>query len=109
MVNGNPGKGFPFGLHWNGRAWSKVNFPKSISTTGIGCAGASSAQNVWAFAGTSSGGGFANPAGALRLVRGDWTLGTSFPAGIVTGCLALGPPALWVFGPAHAPPGPAPW
>ena len=108
-AKGNPGRGFPFGLHWNGRSWSKVSFPTAISTTGIGCAGASSAQNVWAFAGTSSAGGFANAAGALRLVRGRWKLVKTFPAGIVTGCLVLGPTELWVFGDAHVAPGTGTW
>jgi hypothetical protein len=85
-----------------------VSFPKAISTTGIGCAGASSARNVWAFAGTSSVGSGATAAGALRLVSGRWKLVKSF-AGIVTGCLVEGPTEVWVFGDAHVARGTGTW
>src|SRR5215470_18104432 len=38
MLAAHPERGFPVGLHWNGRSWSKVSFPQAISKTGIGCA-----------------------------------------------------------------------
>jgi hypothetical protein len=109
FVKSNPEQGFPFGLHWNGRSWSKASFPAAIGTTGIGCAGATSAKDVWAFAGTSSAGSNATTAGALRLVRGHWKLVKKFPAGIVTGCLVEGPTEVWVFGNAHVAPGTGTW
>src|SRR5258708_3823307 len=100
-----PQSDFAAGLHWNGRTWSKVTFPKAISNTGIGCAGASSATNVWAFAGTTNSGGLADAAGALRLDGGQWKLGKRFPAGIVTGCLVESPSGVWGFGGAPVGPG----
>ena len=100
---------FPAGLHWNGGRWTKVSFPKSISKTGIGCAGASSASNVWAFAGTSTFGNGALAAGALRLESGRWKLVETFPAGIVTNCLVESPSEIWVFGDAHVAPGVGTW
>ena len=100
---------FPAGLHWNGHRWTKVSFPKSISKTGIACAGASSASNVWAFAGSSTFGGFAAAAGALRLEGGRWKLVKRFPAGIVTNCLVESPSEIWVFGDAHVAPGVGTW
>ena len=109
QVSGNPEKGFPFGLHWNGRGWSRVTFPRAISKTGIGCAGASSARDVWAFAGTSSAGSDAAAAGALRLVRGHWKLVKTFPPGIVTSCLVVDATDVWVFGDAHVAPGTGTW
>ncbi len=108
-VSGQPGKGFPFGLHWNGRSWSKVSFPAAIATTGIGCAASSSPSDVWAFAGTSSAGGGATAAGALRLVNGRWKLVKHFAPGIVTGCLVVDPTDVWVFGDAHVAPGTGTW
>src|SRR5262249_8329302 len=108
-VSGDAEKGFPFGLLWNGRRWSRVSFPKAISKTGIGCAGASSARNVWAFAGTSSAGSGAAAAGALRLVRGRWKLVKTFPPGIVTSCLVVDSSDVWVFGDAHVAPGTGTW
>lgn len=107
-----PQSDFPAGLHWNGRAWSKVgsaSFPKAIRNTGIGCAAQSSATNVWAFAGTTNAGSFAAAAGALRLERGRWRLVRQFPAGIVTGCLVESPTEVWVFGDAHVAPGVGTW
>src|SRR5215470_9978047 len=80
IVTGRPEEGFPFGLHWNGRSWTKASFPRAISKTGIGCAGATAANDTWAFAGTSSGGNSAAAAGALRLVNGQWKLVKAFPA-----------------------------
>jgi hypothetical protein len=109
IVSGQPGKGFPFGLHWNGRRWSKVSFPAAIAKTGIGCAAASSPRDVWAFAGTSSAGSGAAAAGALRLVNGRWKLVKRFPAGIVTGCLVVDATDVWVFGDAHVAPGTGTW
>ena len=107
-----PQSDFPAALHWNGHAWAKVGparFPKAIRNTGIGCAGASSAANVWAFAGSTNSGGFANAAGALRLEGGRWKLVKQFPAGIVTGCLVESPREIWVFGDAHVAPGVGTW
>jgi hypothetical protein len=112
-----PQSDFPAALHWNGRTWSKVgpaSFPKAIRSTGIGCAGASSATNVWAFAGSTNSGGFANADGALRLEGGRWKLVKQFPvkqfgAGIVTGCLVESPTEIWVFGDAHVAPGVGTW
>jgi hypothetical protein len=109
MVTAHPEKGFPFGLHWNGRSWSKVSFPLAIRKTGIGCAAATSARDVWAFAGTSSAGGSAAAAGALRLVSGHWKLVKTFPPGIVTGCLVVDSTDVWVFGDAHVAPGTGTW
>ena len=107
-----PQSDFPAALHWNGHTWSKVgpaSFPKAIRSTGFGCAGASSAANVWAFAGTTNSGGFADAAGALRLEAGRWKLVKRFPAGIVTGCLVESPTEIWVFGDAHVAPGVGTW
>lgn len=107
-----PQSDFPAALHWNGHTWSKVgpaSFPKAIRSTGFGCAAASSAANVWAFAGSTNSGGFANAAGALRLERGRWKLVKQFPAGIVTGCLVESPTEIWVFGDAHVAPGVGTW
>jgi hypothetical protein len=104
-----PQADFPAGLHWNGHRWTKVSFPKSVSTTGIGCAGASSATNVWAFYGTSSAGNNASMAGALRLEGGRWRVVKRFPAGIVTNCLVESPSEVWVFGDAHVAPGVGTW
>ena len=109
IVVGRPDEGFPFGLHWNGRSWTKASFPHAISKTGIGCAGATAANDTWAFAGTSSGGNSAAAAGALRLVNGQWKLVKAFPAGIVTGCLVVSPTEVWVFGDAHVAPGVGLW
>ena len=108
-VSGQPGKGVPFGRHWNGRTWSRVSFPRAIASTGIGCAAESSPANVWAFAGTSSGGNGARAAGALRLVNGHWKLVKRFAPGIVTGCLVLDPADVWVFGNANVAPGTGTW
>jgi hypothetical protein len=109
IVTGRPEEGFPFGLHWNGRSWTKASFPRAISKTGIGCAGATAPNDIWAFAGTSSGGSSAAAAGALRLVNGRWKLVKAFPAGIVTGCLVVSPTQVWVFGDAHVAPGVGLW
>ena len=108
-VPGNPSEGVPFGLHWNGSSWTKASFPQAISKTGIGCAGATAPHDIWAFAGTSSAGGDAAAAGALRLVNGRWKLVKAFPAGIVTSCLVLSPTDVWVFGDAHVAPGVGLW
>ena len=108
-VSGKPEQGFPLGLHWNGRTWSKVSCPAAIRSTGIGCAGASSPRNVWAFAGTSSAGSSARAAGALRLVNGRWKLVKQFTPGIVTGCLVVDATDVWVFGNAHVAPGTGTW
>ena len=108
-VPGNPSEGVPFGLHWNGSSWTKASFPQAISKTGIGCAGATAPNDIWAFAGTSSAGGDAAAAGALRLVNGRWKLVKAFPAGIVTSCLVLSPTDVWVFGDAHVAPGVGLW
>jgi len=108
-VPSHPDRGFPVGLHWNGRSWSKVSFPQAISKTGIGCAAATSPRDVWAFAGTSSAGGSAAAAGALRLVSGHWKLVKTFPPGIVTACLVVDSTDVWVFGDAHVAPGTGTW
>jgi hypothetical protein len=108
-VAGKPQETAPFGLHWNGTSWTKTSFPRAISKTGIGCAGATAADNVWAFAGTSAAGNGAAAAGALRLVNGQWRLVKSFPAGIVTSCLVLSRTQVWVFGDAHVAPGVGLW
>lgn len=116
-INTKKSSAFPAGLHWNGRAWSKVgpaSFPKSIRSTGIACAGSSSATNVWAFAGSSAFAGFANADGALRLEGGHWKLVKRFHVkgfgpGIVTGCLVESPTEIWVFGDAHVAPGVGTW
>lgn len=108
---------FPAALHWNGRTWSKVgpaSFPKAIRSTAFGCAGESSAANVWAFAGSTNAGGFASADGALRLEGGRWKLVKQFHvkgfgAGIVTGCLVESPTEIWVFGDAHVAPGVGTW
>jgi hypothetical protein len=103
---------FPAGLHWNGRTWATVtasSFPQAVRKTGIGCAGASSASNVWAFAGSAMFGNGASAAGALRLTNGHWKLMKTFPAGIVTNCLVLSPTQVWVFGDAHVAPGVGTW
>jgi len=109
IVIGKPQEGFPFGLHWNGRSWTKASFPRAISKTGIGCAGATAPNDIWAFAGTSSQGNPAAAAGALRLVNGRWMLVKAFPAGIVSGCLVMSPTDVWVFGDAHVAPGVGLW
>ncbi len=99
----------PSGLHWNGRRWSKVTFPASVKS-GIGCAGASSAGNVWAFAGSTLSGGFAQYAGALQLVRGKWQVRRSFtPPGLVSGCSVLGNGNAWLYGLTHTSPGVGTW
>lgn len=108
-----PGKtqapGIPSGLHWNGHSWSRVTFPKSVRS-GIGCAGASSTGNVWAFAGASLFGDGASYAGALHLVHGKWQVSKSFtPAGLVSGCSVLGNGNAWVFGLTNVAPGVGTW
>ena len=105
-----PQSDFPAGLHWNGHSWSKVtDFPKAINKTGIACAGASSRNNAWAFAGTTNSGNAAAAAGALRLEGGRWKLVKRFPAGLVTGCLVESSSEIWVFGDAHVAPGVGTW
>ena len=108
-VPGNPSEGVPFGLHWNGSTWARASFPPAVGKTGIGCAGASAPDNVWAFSGTSSLGNNAAAAGALRLANGQWQLVKAFPAGIVSGCLVMSPTDVWVFGDAHVAPGVGLW
>lgn len=108
-----PGKtqapGIPSGLHWNGHSWSRVTFPKSVKS-GIGCAGASSAGNVWAFAGAALFGHGASYAGALHLVRGKWQVSKSFtPAGLVSGCSVLGNGNAWAYGLTNVAPGVGTW
>jgi hypothetical protein len=103
---------YPAGLRWNGHRWTKVSFPKSISTDEIGCAGASSATNarraptVWAFAGSYATYIPARAGGALQLAGGRWKLVKRFPAGIVGGCLVENPSEIWVFGDPFVLPGP---
>src|SRR5262249_56938044 len=92
IVIGKPQEGFPFGLHWNGRSWTKASFPRAISKTGIGCAGATAPNDIWAFAGTSSQGNPAAAAGAPRVGHGRWEPGKAFPAGVVRGLPGLRPP-----------------
>jgi len=110
--NADPVDVYPAGLHWNGHRWTKVSFPKSISTDEIGCAGASSAANalrapaVWAFAGSYATYIPPRAGGALRLVGGRWKLVKRFPAGIVGGCLVESPSDIWVFGDPFVLPGP---
>jgi hypothetical protein len=99
----------PSGVRWNGHLWSGVSFPTAVKS-GIGCSGASSATNVWAFAGSSLFGNSAAYAGALRLSGGKATVAKSFtPPGIVSGCSVLGPGNIWVYGVAHVAPGVGTW
>ena len=103
------GPGIPSGLHWNGHSWSRVTFPKAVKS-GIGCAGSSSAGNVWAFAGAALFGDNAKYAGALHLVKGKWQVSKSFtPAGLVSGCSVLGNGNAWVYGLGHVAPGVGTW
>jgi hypothetical protein len=103
------GPGIATGVHWNGHSWSRVTFPKAVKG-GIGCAGASSAGNVWAFAGAGLFGDGAPYAGALHLVGGKWQVTKSFtPAGLVSGCSVLGNGNAWVYGLTHAAPGVGTW
>src|ERR1700722_18624059 len=99
----------PTGLHWNGHSWSHVAFPSSVKS-GIGCAAASSAGNVWAFAGTTLTGDSAQYAGALHLVRGKWQVSKTFsPAGLISGCSVLGNGNAWAYGLTHVAPGAGTW
>jgi len=99
----------PSGLHWNGHRWTRVTFPGSVKS-GIGCAGASSAGNVWAFAGTTLNGSFAQYAGALHLANGRWQVSKVFrPFGLVSGCSVLGNGNAWLFGLTHVSPGVGTW
>ncbi len=99
----------PAGVRWNGHRWSSVTFPASVKS-GIACAAASSPGNVWAFAGSSLFGGFANYAGALRLSGGKWVVRKSFvPVGLVSGCSVLSPTNAWVYGLTHVAPGVGTW
>ena len=94
---------FPIGRHWNGHRWSRVQFPSGVKKSGMSCAGASSASNVWAFSGAGASGG--NPPGtvsALRLRARRWVLVRDFPGSYVTGCNVLGATNVWVFGGAVA-------
>ena len=86
-----------------------MTFPKSVKS-GIGCAGSSSAGNVWAFAGAGLFGDGASYAGALHLVKGKWQVSKSFtPAGLVSGCSVLGTGNAWVYGLTHVAPGVGTW
>ena len=99
----------PAGQHWNGHRWSPVTFPTAVKS-GIGCAGASSASNAWAFAGSSLFGNTAGYAGALRLSGSKATVAKSFtPPGIVSGCSVVGRGNIWVFGVGHVAPGVGTW
>jgi len=98
---------FPVGRHWNGHRWSRVQFPSAVKDSGMSCAGASSARNVWAFSGAGASGG--NPpstVSALRLRAGDWIAVKNFPGSYVTGCNVIGASNVWVFGGAVAGLGP---
>jgi hypothetical protein len=99
----------PAGVTWNGRRWNPVSFPKSV-TSGIACSGASSPDNVWAFAGSSLYGNFASYAGALRLDGAKWMVKKAFvPPGIVSGCTVLSATNAWVYGLSHVAPGVGTW
>ena len=99
----------PFGQHWNGRRWSAVTFPAAVKS-GIGCAGASSASYVWAFAGATVFGNFADYSAALRLSRGRATVAKSFThPGLVSGCSVVGRGNIWVYGVTHVAPGLGTW
>ncbi|MGO8957994.1 MAG: hypothetical protein ACLQFR_11575 [Streptosporangiaceae bacterium] len=110
-VVGKPGGSTlgPAGEHWNGHQWTAAAFPKGVAS-GIGCAGASSPGNVWAFAGASVFGYGAGYAGALHLVGGKWTVSKAFtPSGLVSGCSVLGRGNAWVYGLTHVAPGVGTW
>jgi len=99
----------PAGVHWNGRSWSAAAFPEAVAS-GIGCSGASSPRNVWAFAGASIFGGSASYAGALRLSGGKWVVDHAFtPPGLVSGCSVFSPTDAWVYGLTHVAPGVGTW
>ena len=99
----------PSGVHWNGRRWSPVKFPASVKS-GFSCSAASSAGNVWAFAGSGLFGGGATYAAALRLSGTRWVVKKSFvPAGLVSGCAVLSSTSAWVFGLTHVAPGLGTW
>lgn len=104
------GSSFPIGRHWNGRSWVKARFPQAASRSGISCAGASSASNVWSFPGNAEWANGPGEAGALRLERGRWVQVHKFPtADYVTNCLVVGRSEVWVFGDAHVGPGIGTW
>jgi len=103
------GSSFPIGRHWNGRSWVNARFPKATSRSGISCAGASSASNVWAFAGNAEWANSPGSAGALRLQHGRWGQVHKFPAAYVTNCLVVGRSEVWVFGDGHVGPGVGTW
>jgi hypothetical protein len=104
------GRSFPIGRHWNGRSWVNVRFPSAASSSGISCAGDSSAANIWAFAGSAEWANGPGEAGALRLEHGKWVQVHKFPAAdYITNCLVVGPSEVWVFGDSHVGPGIGTW
>jgi len=104
------GRSFPIGRHWNGRSWVNVGFPSAASSSGISCAGDSSAGNIWAFAGNAEWANMPGEAGALRLEHGKWVQVHKFPAAdYITNCLVVGRSELWVFGDSHVGPGIGTW
>jgi hypothetical protein len=106
---GPDNSGLPSGERWNGRHWTAIAFPKSV-TSGIACSGASSASNVWAFAGAGIYGSGASYAGALRLTGTTATVSKSFtPPGLVSGCSVLATGDIWVYGLSHVAPGVGSW
>jgi len=99
---------FPIGRHWNGRRWSRVQFPSGVKNSGMSCARGSSPTNLWAFSGAGASGG--NPpstVSALRLRAGHWVVVKDFAGSYVTGCNVLGTTNVWVFGGEVAGLGPA--
>src|SRR5258708_4073780 len=99
----------PAGVNWNGHHWVAASFPKSVAS-GIGCAGASSPGNVWAFAGATAFGEFSSYAGALHLVGAKWIVSKKFtPPGLVSGCSVLGRGNIWLYGLTHVAPGAGTW
>ncbi len=111
VATGQPGSFTykPAGVHWNGHVWTTAAFPKSVAS-GIGCAGASSSGNVWAFAAATAFGDFSSYAGALHLVGRNWIVSKKFmPPGLVSGCSVLGRGNAWVYGSTHVAPGAGTW
>jgi hypothetical protein len=87
---GNPAKGVPVALHWNGRSWASTPVPSSV-TDAIWKASAPAANDIWAV--TFDGGWILHWNGAkwsvAKLIAG---------AGGFSGVTALSPTNVWVFG-----------
>jgi hypothetical protein len=97
----NPPSGpiFAIARHWDGRHWSRVQFPKGVRKSGMSCAGATTQTDAWAVSGTGvSASEPPSTVSALRLRAGRWVIVKDFPGNFVTGCNVLGPTDVWVFG-----------